>query len=64
MGSLLNAPNKVTASVSRYYSMRKQRCWHYVGDGQSNPIPNKIGHGEKVTPGKYSHIEAAGLVIP
>lgn len=64
MGSLLNASRKMIVSVSRSYSVRKQQSWHFVGDGQTPPAPNKLGIGERVTASDFCHTNPATFRIP
>lgn len=63
MGSLIKTSKNFSAGMSRSYSLAKQRTWHYVGNGQQPPAPNKIGAGELVCPEDYCHVEASALYI-
>lgn len=54
---------KVTASASRYYSVRKQQNWHCIEDRRDRHSC-KIGQGYKVNPEDYSHTNPTTIIIP
>lgn len=64
MGSLLNKNKKATNTNSRGYSKGKQRNWHYVGNGESRPLPYGIGLAESVAPSKYAYVNDKNFIIP
>lgn len=64
MGSLIKMTHGIAVSSSRFYSLGKQKVWHYVGDGSQAPVSNKLGEGHSVNPADYCNIDASALVIP
>lgn len=64
MGSLINNNKNAINITSHGYSKGKQRNWHYVGNGESRPLPYGIGVAESVVASKYASINDKNFIIP
>lgn len=64
MGSLIKRTDKTSARSNKTYSLPKQAKWHYVGEGNAQPVPKPLGIGERVKASLYCHVESTSVVIP
>lgn len=64
MGSILRNIKKNSVVRRGAYSLKKQKNWHYVGDGSNQPSPYPLSVGEPVNPSDFCHTEPNAILIP